>query len=204
MTGPTFDGQEIIDETLSFLGSIPPEQIKEMLTAANTELEQFRDVEQTYFVLGNYDTYPKRRVERVRDGLAGGREGSVSFLLDEVDPDETIWKNFYVKFRVFLRRADYVVLVAEDNDGGHELEVGEVPNEKLYVLKRDYDGASLDPPTTGRSARSPTYGDIDHDRFDAMLLTMFAFLESEDRLFSWSDLSELDQCVERLLARTES
>ena len=203
MTGPTFDGQAVLDETLSFLGSLPPEQIEAMRDVVYGELDRFADAERTYFVLGNYDEYEKERVESVRDALTDRAAGRVAFTLEDVDPDVNVWRNFCVKFRVFARRADHVVLVAEDNDGGHELELGEVDQEHLYVLKRDYDGASLDPPAANQgSAADPAFGDLDYERFDAMMLTLFAHLDAEGRLFTWASEAELAGAVDRVIAET--
>lgn len=203
MSGPTFDGQEIVDETLSFLGALPPDQIKAMRGAVYEPLDRYADAERTYFLLGNYDEYTKDRVEAVRDELTDRAAGRVAFTLEDIDPAVDAWQNFYVKFRVFDRRADYTVLVAEDNGGGHELELGEVELETLYVLKRDYDGASLDPPTPrSQSAANPAFGDLDHERFDSMMLTLFAHLDETGQLFTWASESELSSGVDRSVAET--
>lgn len=203
MTGPSFDGQEVLDDTLSFLGSLPPGQIAAMRDVVYGDLDQFADAETTYFVLGNYDEYKKGRVESVRDALTDRAAGRVAFTLEDVDPDVDVWRNFYVKFRVFARRADHVVLVAEDNDGGHEPELGEVDLKRLYVLKRDYDGASLDPPAAGQgSAADPAFGDLDYERFDATMLTLFVHLDDEGRLFTWASENELASAVDRVIAET--
>ncbi|ACV49265.1 MULTISPECIES: hypothetical protein [Halomicrobium] len=203
MSGPSFDGQEVLDETLSFLGSLPPEQITAMRDAVYGDLGRYEEADCTYFVLGNYDEYEKERVLSVRDSLTDSAAGRVAFTLEDIDPGVDAWQNFYVKFRVFARRADHIVLVAEDNDGGHKLELGEVDRERLYVLKRDYDGASLDPPDDDeRSAADPAFGDLDYERFDAMMLTLFAYLDDEGRLFTWASESGLARAVDRVLAET--
>jgi hypothetical protein len=203
MSGPTFDGQELLDETLSFLGPLPPQQIKAMRRGVYGELGRYADADVTYVVLGNYDEYRKDRVEGVRDALTDEAAGRVAFTLEDIDPDVDAWRNFYVKFRVFARRADHTVLVAEDNDGGHELELGEVDLESLYVIKRDYDGASLDPPADGsRSAADPVFGDLDYERSDSMMLTLFAHLDEEGQLLTWASEAELEHAVDRVIGET--
>lgn len=52
MTGPGFDGQEVLDDTLSFPGTLPPEQIAAMREVVYGDLGRFADAETTYFVLG--------------------------------------------------------------------------------------------------------------------------------------------------------
>jgi hypothetical protein len=203
MSGPTFDGQDVLDETLSFLDRLPPARIKAMRDSVYGDLDRYRDADRTYFVLGNYDEYKKDRIEGVRDDLTAPAAERVAFTLEDIDPEIDVWQNFYVKFRIFARRADYTVLVAEDNDGGHELELGEVDLETLYVLKRDYDGASLNPPSDGdRSPATPAFGDLDHERFDSMMLTLFSYLDEEGRLFTWADEGELASGVDRIVTET--
>ncbi|MFL9603559.1 hypothetical protein ACKC5Q_23090, partial [Aeromonas dhakensis] len=91
-------------------------------------------------------------------------------LLEEIDPGVDGWRNFYVKFRVLLSRVDHIVAVIEDNDGGHELELGEADLSDVYVLKRDYTGPSID-------------NDIEYEKYDAMLGTLCDLLSERGRLY---------------------
>lgn len=132
------------------------------------------EAETLYFVIGNFDTDGGRR-ERVEQVCACFSEypECEGFLLDDIDPDDEIWQNWYLKFHVFYERADHVVGVFEDNDGGHELEVGEVDNDDLHILKRDYftDDGEVDTET-------------EHERYDGMLAKLFETID--DRVYHWT------------------
>ena len=62
-----------------------------------------------------------------------------------------------------MEGSDYVIGVFEDNDGGHELELGEGNLSTTYILKRDYSNASID-------------NDVEYEKYDAMLGTLFFYL----------------------------
>lgn len=174
----SFDLRSIIDD-LEFLfdGAIPPDLLKELHAEGLTDLNRLADADVCFFVIGNYDDPQKRRVEHVRDQLSVPT-GDEAFILEEIDPAVDRWENFYVKFRVLLARCDYVVGVFEDNDGGHVLELGEVPLEQTYVLKRDYQPSAID-------------GDLEREKFDAMVATLFDLLDRRDQLYTWTSESEL-------------
>lgn len=142
-----------------------------------------------YFVLGNYDDPQKERVRRAARVLE--REGSenVAVLLDDLDPDDDYWENFYAKFRFVLSMSDYVVVVAEDNDGGHELELGEVPLADTFVLKRDYSSASIE-------------DDVEREKYDAMLAKLCELLARNERLFEWCSVESLDDAVKSVASAT--
>jgi hypothetical protein len=97
----------------------------------------------SYLVLGSYDEGsgtrdgPIDRLEHAREILHDNRLSSFAILLEDLDPRDTRWDNWYLKFQFTLLSTDYNVLVAEDNDGGHELELGEVPLEETFIAKRE-------------------------------------------------------------------
>jgi hypothetical protein len=206
MTGPTFSDQSLIDDTAKFLAPLDPMTIKKIMNQSNSTVNrELQAADCLYFVLGNYDKYKKPRLETVVAELTDDSTGEKAFLLEDIDPNVTIWENFYVKFRVFLARATYVVLVAEDNDGGHELELGEVDLSTTYILKRDYDAASLDPPTAdGSTAAAPKFGDLDHQMFDSMILTLFSYMEQEGRLYTWDSVDALISATRQLRSDTNT
>jgi hypothetical protein len=176
------DPVRLVEETAEQLGEdLPPDRVEAIHDALLSDdvLRSVGYAETVYLVVGNYDRATKPRLVDVRERLDGRSPGHVAFLLDEVDPDVTAWRNFYVKFRVFAARADQVVGVFEDNRGGHELEVGEVPREKLYLCKREYD----DP-------------EAEREAYDAMLASLFEVLDDEGRLLRWSDPTELPALVD--------
>lgn len=189
MTGPSrfvsspFEPDTIVhDVAFLFGGEIPPEVAKRIHTECLGELDRLARAET--FVIGSYAERKKGRVEAVRDQLSN-LSGAEAFLLEELDPDVDVWENFYVKFRVFLARCHYVVGVFEDNDGGHELEIGEADLSTTFVLKRDYREASID-------------DDVEYEKYDAMLATLFDLLDRRGHLRSWTTEAELADETRRL------
>lgn len=186
------DMREITEQGLT------PEQYTEISRTVARDCRRVADADRLYFVVGNYDEDrgQKGRVTTTRDYIDGYRPYTAGFLLEEVDPDDEAWENWYVKFRVFLRRATHVVGVFEDNDGGHELEVGEVDTGDLHVLKRDYyaDDGEQDEA-------------LEHERFDGMLAKYFQFLDDRGRLYRWTEdevdgVGDLEAATRRLLEET--
>jgi len=184
MTGP-FTLESIIgDLNLLLPGEIPPEKIEQLHTASLNEIKRLASSDTIILVLGNYSKPQISRVKQVRDELSRS-DFRVAYILKEVDPDMTAWENFYIKFRVLLKRSDCIVAVVEDNDGGHELELGEVDLDQLHVLKRDYSGPSID-------------SDIEYERYDAMISTMFDLLDQRGRLHEWTTEPELEDQIDKL------
>lgn len=147
-----------------------------------------------YFILGSYDSPegregPKDRLEAVRDHINQDSFPASAFLLDDLDETNEHWPNFYLKFRYTLIGTDYVLLIAEDNDGGHELELGEVPLADAYAFKRDYEGISIE-------------NDIEYEKFDAMMGTLFDLMEENGRLESWNTVEQLLLAVGEVVAET--
>lgn len=174
------------------------EDVAEIHDAASklfTELDALAATDSTrYFVLGSYDSPdgragPKDRLETVRDHVNRDRLPALAFLLDDLDETNEHWANFYLKFRFTLIGTDYALLVAEDNDGGHELEMGEVPLADTYVFKRDYAEISIE-------------SDVEYEKFDAMMSTLFDVLEENGRLKRWNARDELLDAVDEVVAET--
>lgn len=141
-----------------------------------------------YFILWSYDSPegregPKDRLETVRDRINQDPSPSTAFLLGDLDETNEQWANFYLKFRFTLIGTDYVLLIAENNDGGHELELGEVSLESTYVFERDYSDISIE-------------NDIEYEKFDAMMSTVFDVMEENGRLRQWNTTDELLEAVE--------
>lgn len=112
-----------------------------------------------------------------------------AFLLDDLDEKNEYWGNFYLKFRYALVGTDYAVLVAEDNDGGHELELGEVRLEDLFVFKRNYERISIEK-------------DIEYEKFDAMMGTLFDLMDENGRVALWNTTAGLVSAVKDVVADT--
>lgn len=167
----SFSRTSIVDDVAFLLGGeLPPDVVKRIHVNALSELDRLARAERIFLVIGSYAEPMKSRVETVREQLSKP-PGDEAFVLDEIDPDVDVWENFYVKFRVFLVRAQYVVGVFEDNDGGHELEIGEVNLSTTVVLKRDYHPASIK-------------DDVERAKYDAMLATLFDLLDRRGRLYN--------------------
>jgi hypothetical protein len=187
------DMQEVREEGLT------PEQFTAIRQVLTRDCDRLGRAEHLFFVIGNYDEErgQKERVLATRDRISAHHPDTEAFLLEDVDPADEAWESWYVKFRVFLRRADTVVAVFEDNDGGHELEAGEVDNAMLYVLKRDY-----------YDADGTRDWDLEYERFDGMLVKLFDFLERRGQLYRWglgegadgrSDVDSLAAATEQLV-----
>lgn len=147
-----------------------------------------------YFILGSYSTPqsdrdgPKDRLEGVYD-LLQEEQLTTAFMLEELDPDNDNWANFYLKYRYALCGADYALFVVEDNDGGHELELGEAPLEHTFILKRDYRRGSI-------------HKDIEYEKYDGMMATLFQVMDENDHLYTWRTPSELEETVKTLIKDT--
>jgi len=137
-----------------------------------------------YFVLGSYDSPssdrsgPKDRVEAVRNTITDSPYNASAILLEELDETNENWANFYLKFRYTLSGSDYSVVVAESNDGGHELELGAVPLATTFILKRNYESLSID-------------RDLEYEKFDAMMATLCDLMAHKGQLQEWTTVEEL-------------
>jgi len=179
-------------------GGLSRDQFTEISKTMTRDYRRLGDAELLYFVIGNYDEGrgQKDRVTDTRTRISDYRPYTEEFILEEIDPEDELWENWYVKFLVFYRRATCVVGVFEDSHGGHELEAGEVDTADLYVLKRDYYTADGDADT-----------ETEYERFDGMIATYFDFLERRERLYRWvleegDEGDSLEAATQRLLDAT--
>ncbi|NGM70270.1 hypothetical protein G6M89_14835 [Natronolimnobius sp. AArcel1] len=160
-----------------------------------TELELKAASDTIYLILGNYDTPPgdrngpKDRLENTRDNINDSPLLASAILLEDLDETNEHWSNFYLKFRYTLIGADYTLLIAEDNDGGHELELGEVPLETTFIFKRDYTTLAID-------------SDLEYEKYDAMIATLFDIMDENDHLATWIDPDELQTLVMNTVKQT--
>jgi len=149
----------------------------------------------SYLILGSYKDGsptregPKDRLVHARRILHGNNRSGFAVLLEELDPNNTRWNNWYLKFQFTLLSTNYNVLVAEDNDGGHELELGEIPLEETYIAKRDYTHASLDK-------------DIEYEKFDGMMASLFDFLDRAGHLYRWRNKTEFTDSIIQIAIKT--
>lgn len=149
----------------------------------------------SYLILGSYDDGsstrdgPKDRLVHAREILHTNQHSSFAVLLEDLDPSDTRWPSWYLKFQFTLRSTDYNVLIAEDNDGGHELELGEISLQTTYVAKREYTHASLDK-------------DIEYEKFDGMMASLFDFLDRAGHLYRWRDKTEFTDALIQIALTT--
>lgn len=186
------DGPRIEDAEFIFDGFTPTE-IQDLHAAVASLTEEFAvltDPQTTRdLLLGNYDTRPKQRLSDAKQILQNANPDAVALLLDDLDPANDNWENFYLKFRYTLTLIDYPILIAEDNDGGHELELGELSLDETYVAKRDYEAVSID-------------HDIEYEKYDAMIAKLFELLERNDQLHTWTDYASFEQAVRTIAEQT--
>ena len=149
----------------------------------------------SYLILGSYKkgsstrAGPKDRLIDAKKILDRNQHSNFAILLENLDPNNTRWDNWYLKFQFVLLSTDYNVLVAEDNDGGHELELGEIPLQETYVAKREYTHASLDK-------------DIEYEKFDGMMSSLFNFMDRAGHLYRWQDKTELIDAITQIALKT--
>lgn len=165
--------ERLADEELTLAAN------EEILHAVG-ELVPVLEHERTYFVLGNYDRLPMRRLTLVADRL-NRRPDAYAFRMVDVRGD---FEDGVFKFRLLADLVTHVVGVAEADPSGFLVEQGllvgvEEYFEKTHCLKREYDGEG-------------------GDAFDWMQLSVFDRLEREGRLYRWRTEEELATVVEEV------
>jgi hypothetical protein len=181
-----------LDEPDFLLSSYTQAEVTEIHTAvANLPASLRENTGGTrYLILGNYDSPAKQRLTSAKQLLETYDPNSTAFLLEDIDPDNTDWDNFYLKFRYTQCFVDYFILIAEDNDGGHELELGELELSKTWIIKRDYTPASID-------------NDLEYAKYDAMMAKLCAAMDRRGHLYHWTNHHEFARALKNL-AHTNS
>lgn len=193
------DGLPTLDDADFLLDGLSNDELRH-LPVAVTNLQLDLDVAAApggtrCLVLGNYDTPesdragPKDRLVDAQELLEDHDPRSTAVLLEDLDPVNDDWLNFYVKFRYTMATTDFTVLVAEDNDGGHELELGAATLSETYVAKLDYRHASVDK-------------DLEYEKYDAMISTLFKLLDRRGRLFEWRTPAEFQDAIGQISIET--
>jgi len=185
--GPTFDETEFLFDDFDIHEVAA---VHDAVARLISSLDFYAHPDATrYFILGNYDEPQKRRLRSTANMLERYNPCSTAVLLEDLDPTDDYWENFYLKFRYTLTITDYVVLVAEDNDGGHELEFGEVPLENTYVVKRNYTSASIGE-------------DLEREKYDAMMAKLCNLMDRNNRLFEWTSAESFVEAVKSVASKT--
>lgn len=143
----------------------------EEILHALSELTPIYENERSYFVLGNYDREPIRRLNLVVDRL-NRRPGAYAFRMVDVRDE---WDNSIQKFCLIADLVTYVVGVAEKDPSDFLVEQGLLVGtveyfDKSHVLKREYE---------------------DDDAFGWMQSGVFELLDEEGRLYRWCSEDEL-------------
>ena len=144
----------------------------EEILDAVSELTPVFENERSYFVLGNYDREPIRRLNLVVDRL-NRRPDAYAFRMVDVRGE---WDNSIQKFCLVADLVTHVVGVAERDPSGFLVEQGLLVGTEEYfgkshVLKREYpDG---------------------NDPFSWMEDGVFDLLDDEDRLYRWRTEADL-------------
>lgn len=151
----------------------------EEIIQALSELTPIYENERSYFVLGNYDREPIRRLNLVVDRL-NRRENSYAFRMVDIRGE---WDNSIQKFCLIADLVTYIVGVAEKDPSDFLVEQGLLVGtieyfSKSYVLKRMYE-------------------DEEHP-FGWMQDGVFGLFEEEGRLYYWQTDTELAEATEKL------
>lgn len=144
-----------------------------------SELTPIYENDQSYFVLGNYDHDPIRRLNLVVDRL-NRRQDSYAFRMVDIRGE---WDNSIQKFCLIADLVTYVVGVAEKDLSDFLVEQGLLVGtveyfSKSYVLKHEYE-------------------DEAHP-FGWMQDGVFDLFEREGRLYRWQTEEDLVETTEKL------
>jgi hypothetical protein len=151
----------------------------EEILHALSELTPVYENDRSYFVLGNYDREPIRRLNLVADRL-NRREDAYAFRMVDIRGE---WDNSIQKFCLISDIVTYLVGVAEKEPSDFLVEQGLLVGtteyfSKSHVLKREYDE--------------------DEHPFGWMQDGVFELFEHQGRLYRWETEEELVEATETL------
>ena len=151
----------------------------EEILHALSEVTPIYENERSYFVLGNYDREPIRRLNLVVDRL-NRRQDAYAFRMVDIRGE---WDNSIQKFCLVADLVTYLVGVAEKDPSDFLVEQGLLVGaveyfSKSHVLKRVYE-------------------DEEHP-FGWMQDGVFDLFENEDRLYRWRTEETLVDVTEEL------
>ncbi|QKY18665.1 hypothetical protein [Halorubrum sp. CBA1229] len=163
---------QLVDEAISLADN-------EEILHALSELTPVYENERSYFVLGNYDREPIRRLNLVVDRL-NRRQDAYAFRMVDIRGE---WDNSIQKFCLIADIVTYLVGVAEKEPSDFLVEQGLLVGTteffaKSHVLKRVYE-------------------DEEHT-FGWMQDGVFELFEQEGRLYRWQTEEELVDVTEEL------
>ena len=144
-----------------------------------SELTPIYEYDRSYFVLGNYDREPIRRLNLVVDRL-NRRNDAYAFRMVDIRGE---WDNSIQKFCLIADVVTFLVGVAERDPSGFLVEQGLLVGtveyfSKSYILKREY-----------RNEKNP---------FGWMQDGVFELFDQQKRLHRWRTEEELVEVTEAL------
>lgn len=153
----------------------------EEILHALSELSPIYENDRSYFVLGNYDREPIRRLNLVVDRL-NRRQDGYAFRMVDIRGE---WDNSIQKFCLVADLVTYLVGVAEKSPSDFLVEQGLLVGTveyfaKSHVLKREYDAEEGEHP------------------FGWMQDGVFGLFENEGRLYRWRTEEDLVDVSEEL------
>ncbi|HET7323656.1 MAG TPA: hypothetical protein VFJ06_04935 [Halococcus sp.] len=140
----------------------------EVILHALSELTPIYENDRSYFVLGNYDREPIRRLNLVVDRL-NHRQDAYAFRMVDIRGE---WDNSIQKFCLIADLVTYLVGVAEKDPSDFLVEQGLLVGtveyfSKSHVLKREYEDEE------------------EEHLFGWMQDGVFGLFENESRLYRW-------------------
>ena len=151
----------------------------EEILHALSELTPIYENDRPYFVLGNYDREPIRRLNLVVDRL-NRRQDAYAFRMVDIRGE---WDNSIQKFCLLADIVTYLIGVAEKEPSDFLVEQGLLVGtteyfSKSHVLKREYEGET--------------------HPFGWMQDGVFELFEQKGRLYRWQTDEELVNASEKL------
>lgn len=161
---------QLIEDTLTYSEKeeheLSIEEYRSLRRALHTDVLDVIAAEQSFFILGSYNTEDRSRLDETVGHLYN--EGHAFLLDDTLDA----WENWTTHFKIYADRATHIVGVFEHADGGHEWEAGYLDHQeyraKTYILKRKY--SSLEPK---------------EEPFDGMMAHYMILVDHRNQLFEW-------------------
>lgn len=188
----SFTVKELTEKAEEYLyeRSLSPAEY-EALKHSVAELAQIFSHDTAYFILGSYGQPEITRLRLVKDRI--NRNGNAyAFLMIDIRSE---WTNTYLKFRILADYTDYIIGVAEHNQGGFLVEQGyftilEGYFVKTHVFKREYDTLDPEEVDTGVNLETP---------YSAMQTDVFGMLKEAGRLCVWMTEGELADCADAVI-----
>jgi hypothetical protein len=185
-------------------------QVEAILSFKNEELKFLEGDQYSFFILGNYDEIPRRRLNFICQRLNQKPNTTAQTLIklcnfDELpDIKDKHVKNLpqtHCQFHLVARNIDAIILVAEDQNAGSSVELGElVPSsgqqpgehpyfQDTYVLPRNYS------PLTEDDIHNKHSVDVDNP-YSRPQRDKFDIFDVHGRCYRWTERVDLIDITE--------